>query len=168
MLRILDKVADRATSLSAILGTLGLIAEVVVILIDVIGRYFGSPLRGAQDVTQMAMVVLVFGGMALCDRQGGHIAVDLFERSFPRWLVRLTDILAAALGALVFGLIAWNMWKAAGLSQMLNLSTNIIGLPKDWFQFFVVACSVITTFGMTLRAVSLSLGAPTKWERHAS
>ena len=87
---------------------------------------------------------------------------------FPRWLVRLTDVSAAALGALVFGLIAWNMWKAAGLSQMLNLSTNIIGLPKDWFQFFVVACSVITTFGMTLRAVSLSLGAPTKWERHAS
>ncbi|WP_246022213.1 TRAP transporter small permease [Pararhodobacter zhoushanensis] len=158
MLRTLDTFAGRVIALAAVLGTLGLLAEVVVILIDVIGRYFGSPLRGAQDVTQMAMVVLVFGGMALCDRQGGHIAVDLFERSFPNWLNKLTDIVAAVLGALVFGLIAWNMWKSASISQMLNLSTNIINLPKDWFQYYVVVCSVITAAGMTLRAVYLSLG----------
>lgn len=159
MLRTLDKLAERVIALSAILGTLGLLSEVVVILADVIGRYFGSPLRGAQDVSQMAMVVLVFGGMALCDRQGGHIAVDLFERSYPAWLNRLTDILAALIGAVIFTLIAWNMWKAAELSRLLNLSTNIIRLPKDWFQIYVVASCVVTAFGMGLRALLLSLGA---------
>ena len=139
------------------------------ILIDVIGRYFGSPLRGAQDVTQMAMVVLVFGGMALCDRQGGHIAVDLFERAFPAWLNRVTDIIAALLGTTIFALIAWNMWKSAALSQMLNLSTNIINLPKDWFQYYVVVSCVITALGMLLRAVILSTGAPlSSSEGHSS
>ncbi|MCB1389795.1 MAG: TRAP transporter small permease [Rhodobacteraceae bacterium] len=160
MLRTLDNIAGRVIALSAILGTLGLIAEVVVILIDVTGRYFGSPLRGAQDVTQMAMVVLVFGGMALCDRQGGHIAVDLFERSMPDWLIRVTDFLAATSGALIFLGIAWQMWKSAAISRMLHLATNIIYLPKDWFQYYIIACSIITAFGMTLRAVSLLLGGP--------
>lgn len=162
MLRTLDTFAGRAIALSAMLGTVGLIAEVVVILIDVAGRYFGAPLTGAQDVTQMAMVVLVFGGMALCDRQGGHIAVDLFERSMPDWLIRLTDFLAAVSGALIFAGIAWQMWKSAAISQMLHLATNIIYLPKDWFQYYIVVCSVITAFGMVLRAVSLLLGAPIK------
>lgn len=155
MLSTLDKISARVTSLAAMIGTLGLLAEVVVILIDVIGRYFGYPLRGAQDVTQMAMVVLVFGGMALCDREGGHIAVDIFEKVMPRWANRLGDILSALLGATIFLAIAWNMWKAAALSQMLNLSTNIINLPKDWFQYFIVVCCVITAFGMLLRAVTL-------------
>lgn len=158
MLITLDKFAARLIALAALIGTIGLVAEVVVILIDVIGRYFGSPLRGAQDVTQMAMVVLVFGGMALCDRQGGHIAVDIFERSMPRWANRLGDILSALLGATIFLGIAWNMWKSAALSRMLNLSTNIINLPKDWFQYFVILCCLITAFGMILRAVTIIAG----------
>lgn len=164
MLRTLDTFAGRVIALSAILGTLGLITEVVVILIDVTGRYFGAPLTGAQDITQMAMVVLVFGGMALCDRQGGHIAVDIFERAMPLWMIRVTDFLAAVIGALIFAGIAWQMWKSATISQMLNLATNIIYLPKDWFQYYVVVCSVIAAFGMTLRALALLGGAP---PRHA-
>lgn len=158
MLAALDKFAGRVIALSAMVGTLGLVAEVVVILVDVIGRYFGSPLRGAQDVTQMAMVVLVFGGMALCDRQRGHIAVDVFERVMPRWAVDLGDILSALLGAVIFLGIAWNMWQSAALSRMLNLSTNIIYLPKDWFQYYVVVSCLITAFGMSLRAVTLIVG----------
>ena len=54
-----------------------------------------------------SMVILVFGGMALCDRQGGHIAVDLLERRFPPRLNRLIDIVAALMGAVIFGFIAW-------------------------------------------------------------
>jgi len=160
VLRTLDTFAGRVIALSAILGTLGLIGEVVVILVDVAGRYFGSPLRGAQDLTQMGMVVLVFGGMALCDRQGGHIAVDLFERKMPDWMIRLTDLLGAIAGALIFAGIAWQMWKSAAISQMLNLATNIIYLPKAWFQYYIVVCCIITAVGMLLRVVSLLLGGP--------
>jgi TRAP-type C4-dicarboxylate transport system permease small subunit len=115
LLAILNKGADGLTRLSALIGTLGLITEVVVILVDVVGRAFHHPLTGAQDISTMAMVLLVFGGMALCDRIGGHISVDLFE-------------------------------------------TSIIGLPKVYFQYFIVAASLITAFGMLLRALSLSLG----------
>jgi len=158
VLRTLDMIAARATALVAILGTIGLVAEVLVILVDVIGRYFGTPLRGAQDITQMSMLVLVFGGMALCDRIGGHIAVDVFERIFPDWLKRTTDIAGALLGAAIFGGIAWNMWKSAAMSSMLRQSTNIINLPFSWFKYFIVVACVVTVFGMLARALSLSLG----------
>lgn len=158
MLRTLDMIAARATALVALLGTVGLVAEVAVILVDVIGRYFGTPLRGAQDITQMSMLVLVFGGMALCDRIGGHIAVDVFERIFPDWLKRTTDIAGALLGAAIFGGIAWNMWKSAAMSSMLRQSTNIINLPFSWFKYFIVVTCIVTVFGMLARALSLSLG----------
>ena len=158
MLRALDTFAGRVIALSAFLGTLGLLTEVVVILIDVTGRFFGAPLHGAQDVTQMAMVVLVFGGMALCDRQGGHIAVDLFEHSFPRWLNRLGDVVASLLGAAIFVAIAWTTLESAALSRMLNSATNIIGLQKAWFQYYVFASCVVTSFGMALKALVLMSG----------
>lgn len=158
MLRRLRRTADALIHLAAVVGAVGLVAEVVVILVDVVGRYFGAPLRGAQDVSMMAMTIVVFGGMALCDRLGGHISVDVFEPSFPDWLNRLGDIVAALLGAAIFAGIAWTVWESSMLSLMLNLKTNIILWPKAWFQWAVCIFSAIAAMGMLLRTVELSMG----------
>ncbi|SFP18447.1 TRAP transporter small permease [Tranquillimonas alkanivorans] len=160
MVATLRRTADRLIHLAAVIGAVALIVELGVILVDVVGRYFGAPLTGAQDISTMTLAVLVFGAMALCDRTGGHISVDVFERRFPEWLNRAGDIVGAALGAAVFAGIAWTVWESAGLSQMLNLRTNIIDLPKWWFQWAVVVFSVITALGMVLRFVELCLGGP--------
>ena len=149
--------ADRLIGLSATIGALGLLVEVAVILTDVIGRAFGYPLYGSQDMITMAMVILVFGGMAMCDRYGGHIAVDIFEPRYPSWLNRFIDIFAAALGAIIFVFIAWAILESAKLSVMLNLSTNLLRLPKAWFQWGLAGLSIVTALGMLLRAVELSL-----------
>jgi TRAP-type C4-dicarboxylate transport system permease small subunit len=150
--------ADRLIRLAAIVGAVGLLAEVAVILADVVGRNFGRPLTGAQDISQMAMVLVVFGGMALCDRVGGHVAVDVLEPAFPAWLNRAGDVVSAFLGALIFAGIAWAVWESAALSRMLNLSTNIINLPKAYFQYAVVALSLVTALGLVLRGVESWLG----------
>lgn len=148
--------ADRLIGLSANIGAFGLLVEVIVILIDVVGRAFGNPLFGSQDMTTMAMVILVFGGMAMCDREGGHIAVDIFENRYPAWLNRAIDITAALLGAVVFAFIAFAILESAKLSVMLNLSTNLLRLPKAWFQWGLASLSILTAFGLLLRAAELS------------
>ncbi|CAN0601362.1 unnamed protein product, partial [Ectocarpus sp. 12 AP-2014] len=147
--------ADRLIGLSANIGALGLLVEVAVILIDVIGRAFGSPLFGSQDMITMAMVILVFGGMAMCDREGGHIAVDIFEPRYPNWLNRTIDIAAAILGAVIFAFIAYAIIESAKLSVMLNLSTNLLRLPKAWFQWGLAGLSILTALGLLLRAAEL-------------
>lgn len=157
MLTALQSLADRLIGLSAVLGALGLIVEVVVVLIDVTGRYFGAPLTGAQDITQMTLVIVVFGGMALCDRLGGHISVDVLEPVLPRAVLWLGDVIAPLVGAAVFIAIAVAVWDSAALSRMLNLATNIIYLPKAWFQYIMVVFCLITAFGMGLRALATAL-----------
>lgn len=157
MLHITRKLADGLIDLSATLGALGLMAEVAIILVDVIGRAFGKPLYGSQDLITMTMVILVFGAMALCDRKGGHIAVDLFERYYPDWMNRLIDILAALIGAVIFVGIAYAVNDSAQFSKMLNLSTNLLRLPKVWFQNALSLFALMTAVGMALRAVELAL-----------
>lgn len=155
----LRSLADRLIGLSATIGALGIIVEVCVILVDVVGRAFGKPLYGSQDLSTMTMVIVVFGGMALCDRMGGHIAVDIFERYFPDWLNRLIDAVSALLGAAIFLTLAWAILDSAKISVMLNLSTNLLQLPKAWFQYAISAFAVLTAFGMTLRAIELAMGS---------
>lgn len=149
--------ADRLIGLSANLGALGLLVEVIVILVDVVGRAFGSPLFGSQDITTMSMVILVFGGMAACDRHGGHIAVDLFEPRFSPSFNRFIDISSALLGAVIFAFIAWAIIESAKLSVMLNLSTNLLRLPKAWFQWSLAGFAILTAFAMALRSAELAL-----------
>ncbi|MCR9276004.1 MULTISPECIES: TRAP transporter small permease [Mameliella] len=157
MLTALRKTADGLIRLSAAIGALALMAEVGVILVDVIGRAFGHPMFGSQDLITMIMVMLVFGGMALCDRNGGHIAVDLFQKTYPPLMNLVIDIFSALLGAVIFAFIAWAVWESAKLSQMLNLSTNLLRLPKAWFQWGLCGFAVLTALGMFLRAVELTL-----------
>jgi TRAP-type C4-dicarboxylate transport system permease small subunit len=151
-------VADGLIGLSATIGALGLIVEVFVILVDVIGRALGSPLLGSQDLIMMTMVILVFGGMALCDRKGGHIAVDLFERYYPRRMNRFIDILSALVGAVIFVALAWAVLESSKISLMLNLSTNLLLLPKAWFQWALCGFALVAAFGMAVRALELTLG----------
>lgn len=149
--------ADRLISLSALIGAAGLLVISVTIMVDVVGRFFGHPLYGGQDIVTMAMVILVFGGMAICDQTGSHITVDILEPRLPVWFNRLVDILSAGLGALVFGLIAWAVVESASLSVMLNLKTNLLGLPKVWFQGALAGFATLTALGMALRAAEMAL-----------
>lgn len=150
-------IADRLIGLSATIGAIGLFFEVGITVVDVVGRAFGHPLYGSQDITTMAMVIVVFGGMALCDRNGGHIAVDVFERRYPDWLNKGADILSALLGAVIFFGIAYAVLESAKISVMLNLNTNLLNLPKAWFQWALAAFSVVTALGLMLRAAELTL-----------
>ena len=157
MLDSIRRAADGLIDLAAAIGSVALILEVGIILVDVVGRALGSPLFGSQDMVTMIMVLLVFGGMAVCDRQGGHISVDLLEKRFPGLMNRIIDILAAITGASIFAFIAWAVYDSAKLSQMLNLSTNLLNWPKAWFQWALCGFSLLTAAGMALRAVELIL-----------
>lgn len=158
MIATLQKVTDRLIGLSAFIGTAGLLFVVGVIIVDVVGRNFGRPLYGSQDLITMAMVLIVFGGMALCDRVGGHVVVDIFEGAFPTSLNRAIDIISAVLGVVIFILIAWTVFRSAQLSQMLNLSTNLLRLPLFWFQYALCFFSLVGVLTMLMRAITLMAG----------
>ncbi|MEZ5477706.1 MAG: TRAP transporter small permease [Thiolinea sp.] len=149
--------ADRLIDLSASIGALGLMVEVLIILTDVVGRAFGYPLLGSQDLITMTMILVVFGGMAICDRFGGHISIDIFERYFSARMNTLVDIISALLGAVIFAVIAWTVYESSQLSLLLNLSTNLLFLPKAWFQWILSGFALLTALGMLLRALELSL-----------
>lgn len=142
--------------MSAAAGSVALIVIVLTVLADVVGRYFHAPLYGAQDIVQMASVFVVFGGMAFCERRGGHIRVDLFERRFPAGLNHVLLVAGSLAGAVVFALIAWQMWEASKLARMLNMATNILSLPRAPFQYAIAALSAVASLGLLVKAVTLA------------
>ena len=63
--------------------------------------------------------------------------------------------MSALFGAVIFAALAWTVMESAKLSVMLNLSTNLLELPKAWFQWALSGFSVLTALGLALRAIEL-------------
>ncbi|GEO84770.1 MULTISPECIES: TRAP transporter small permease [Alphaproteobacteria] len=159
MLRFFAKGADLLAGAAAILAGISLLFITAVILIDVIGRYFGSPFYGARDLVQMAAVIVVFGGMAYADRNGGHIQVDILEQVFSPGLNRVLTAAGYMIGAVVFALIGWNMWAAAEMSALLNMSTNLLNLPRGPFEQITSILAWATALCLVERVLDRVFGA---------
>ncbi|MER0236773.1 TRAP transporter small permease [Fulvimarina sp. MAC8] len=158
MFSLIERGVGLLVGLAALLGGVALVVITAVVCIDVAGRYFGSPLFGARDIVQVAAVFAVFGGMAYLDRRDGHIQVDVLQGVFPAALNRVLTIVGYAVGAVAFGLIAWQMWVAAGYSVMLNSATNLLRIPEAPFQIALAVLSAIAVLQMLLRIVQILTG----------
>lgn len=165
MLAPLRMVTDWLINLSALLGAAGLLVALGAIATDVIGRAFGAPLYGARDVVSMAGVFVVFGGMALAHRKGAHVVVDLLQRTFPDRLNRFLTILGDVLGAIVFVLIAWQLWSMIPLARMLRMSTNLLYFPRWPFLMAMTGLALVCALSMALRALETILGTAAKGAR---
>ena len=142
---------DRLINIAAIMASVVLVAIVMAILADVAGRnLLNAPLRGTQDLMQVALIIIIFGAVAMVDRQDANIAVDLLEPKFSPLLNRSLNLIGRWLGALIFFGIAWAMVDSATISKLLNLGTNILNIPKAPFQYLISACSLLTAVSMVL------------------
>ena len=70
-----------------------LVALMAYTVIDVLLRYvFNRPFRGSLEITEFAMALIVFLGIAYCGWLGGHVAVDIFERPLENPRLRFIPV----------------------------------------------------------------------------
>lgn len=130
-----------------------IIFMMLVSIVDVVGRYFfNAPLASAYELVQFSMVLIVFGGLALCGYVGGHVSINLLgallNRPFGRWIKAIVH----ACGAVLFALIAWR----SGLDALSYYSTGeVSNTTRIPFYLFVAAVAL----GSGLYCVVLALDA---------
>jgi TRAP-type C4-dicarboxylate transport system permease small subunit len=84
------------------LAGIGLLAIVVVLVIDVLGwKLFKHPFPSAQDFVMYMNVVAVFFAIAYIQTDRGSTAIELFQKNFPRWLKVSVRTLTWVLGMAV-------------------------------------------------------------------
>lgn len=126
-------------------------ALMVYTVLDVVLRYvFNAPFRGSLEMTQFAMSAIVFLGLAHCGWTGGHVAVDILERSLTQPGLRWVPALLSLVGAAVFVAIAWYSLQEA--LATLHRVSNMLRWPHYPFL-------LLTAFGSAVYAVVLLVQA---------
>ncbi len=95
-------------------------AAVAVLLCMVLGtadvlaaRLLNRPLAGTIEATAMLVVLMVFGPLALIQREKSHIRVELVYELLGDRGRAILDVVASALGIVFFVLIGWYGWQNA-------------------------------------------------------
>ena len=107
-----------------LLGTVGMIAAMLVGVADVLGTEFlGRPVLGTLEFTESTMVLVVFGALAYAQERRAHIRVELlYSHVGPRgksFMEAVTHIVAF----IFFALVAWMGYVELEYSLEIKEST---------------------------------------------
>jgi len=130
----------RADALLGIAASAILLAMMLLTVVDVVARYvFSRPVRGAFEVTELMLVVLIFAGLPLVSFSEEHAVMDFIDRvtgtRARRWLRRAVE---AASAAFMF-LMAWLTWLKADRIWAYRDATDVLRVVYGPFVYFMAA-----------------------------
>ena len=127
-----------ADSLLGVAASAILLAMMFLTVVDVVARYiFSRPVRGAFEVTELMLLVLIFAGLPLVSFSDEHAVMDFIDRLFGRRgqdrLQRLVQLLNAAF----MFLLTWLVWRKADRIWAYRDSTDVLRIVYGPFVYFM-------------------------------
>jgi TRAP-type C4-dicarboxylate transport system permease small subunit len=130
----------RADAVLGIAASTLLACLMLVTFIDVVARYlFNRPIRGAFEVTELLLLVLIFAGLPLVSHADEHVTMDFIDRWLgPRGRARLNRLINLLVAALMF-FMAWQVWIRAGRVSSYGDATDVLRILYGPFVYFMAA-----------------------------
>ena len=115
-----------------------LLAMMALTVVDVVARYvFSRPVRGAFEVTELMLLVLIFAGLPLVSFSDEHAVMDFIDRLLgPRaqgWLERGVQLVNAAF----MFLLTWLVWRKADRIWAYRDATDVLRIVYGPFVYFM-------------------------------
>jgi len=128
----------RADALLGVPASVVLLAMMGLTVVDVVARYrFSRPVRGAFEVTELMLVVLIFAGLPLVSFSDEHAVMDFVDRLLgPRGQGRLQRCVHVVNAAFMF-LLTWLMWRKADRIWAYGDATDVLRILYGPFVYFM-------------------------------
>lgn len=139
------------------LAAAALVALMLIVLVDVIGRdAFNRPLAAGTELTELAMALLSFVAFPLLALRQRDITVDLFDFiGGGSGTKKFQVALAGFVGAVVYALLSWQMMNFAHRATVSGEATSQIGLPLTyvwWLMCILAAMAAVASLAVALAA----------------
>ena len=120
---------------------------------DVVLRYlFSAPIRGAFELTELMLLVLIFAGLPLVSRADEHVTMDFIDRMLPprgrMFVIRAVHALTAA----VMLTLAWLVWLKGDKIAAYADTSESLKIPIAPFVYFMAIMIAATGAIHTLKA----------------
>jgi len=143
-----------------LLGSIGMMASMLICFADVIGtNFFDWPVPGALEITESTMVLIVFGALAFTQEKRGHIRVEILHGLMSARMKSLSDLITHLVALVFFVLLAWYSFGE------LSYSWEIQEATMGTIRFPLYPARTLLTAGALLLVVQLALDVVTDFGR---
>jgi TRAP-type C4-dicarboxylate transport system permease small subunit len=116
-----------------------------VTFVDVVARYlFNRPIRGAFELTELLLLVLIFAGLPLVSHADEHVTMDFIDRILPAPAARVMVRAMHGFCAALMFFLTWQIWIKAGRIAAYGDTTDTLRIPVGPFVYFMVAMIALT------------------------
>jgi TRAP-type C4-dicarboxylate transport system permease small subunit len=130
----------RADAVLGIAASAILFAMMSLTFVDVVARYvFNRPIRGAFEVTELLLLVLIFAGLPLVSHADEHVTMDFIDRWLPPSRRALLNRSIHLLVAALMFFMAWQVWLRAGRVSSYGDATDVLRIVYGPFVYFMAA-----------------------------
>ena len=112
---------------------------------DVVARYLiNHPIRGAFEITELTLLVLIFAGLPLVSHADEHVTMDFIDRILPaRLRVGWIRVMHAVCAAIMF-FLSWQVWIKATRISSYNDTTDVLLITIGPFVYFMALMIALT------------------------
>ena len=122
-----------------------LFAIMALTFFDVLGRKLAdNSIPGSLEVTELLMVVVIFGALPLVSERGEHVEFDSLDPYLPAWLRKLQVVLVHMLCAGVLLALGWLMWRSGNQFLETGETTAQLKILKAPFLYGMGALCAAT------------------------
>jgi TRAP-type C4-dicarboxylate transport system permease small subunit len=146
--RVLDKAITLITQVSLWIGIAALAAIVLIVFVDVCGRYLlNMPTPVAYDLVEQSLVVMAGFSITLASLKGIHPSIDLVTIRFPRVVRTLMNKAYSLLGFVVAMAMTYSLWFIA--LNFLKKKTTLMILQVNPAPFVFLLAIGLFLCGLT-------------------
>jgi len=133
-----------ADAILGIAASAVLLAMMLLTVVDVVARYgFSRPVRGAFEVTELMLLVLIFAGLPLVSFADEHAVMDFIDRVLGVLAQRGLERAVQAVCAAFMFLLAWLVWLKADRIWGYRDATDVLRIVYGPFVYFMaVTCAL--------------------------
>jgi TRAP-type C4-dicarboxylate transport system permease small subunit len=127
---------------------------------DVFGRKlagsvsFMNPIPGTFELTEYALIVIVFFSLGYTQVKGEHISIDIITSRFPKRGQAIIDSIMSLVGLVMFSLVAWQGMVYAGRLFAGHNVSGTLSIPQAPFAIVVAAGSIVYCLAMLVGFLS--------------
>jgi TRAP-type C4-dicarboxylate transport system permease small subunit len=128
---------------------------------DVVARdVFDEPFAITTDATRLMLAAMVYAVLPTVSRLEQHVGVDLLDAWLPASWTRPRQAVLNLVAAVIFGVVAWQIWIVAGQKLSYDERTTFVEWPVYPLFYFIAVMSGLTALALLYIAVHYIVGRP--------
>ena len=159
MFAALDTFSRWVSRGGAIVGRIFIFLLMMLITVDVIGRYFGYPTMVAHEMSAYLLVAITFIGLSYALRTGSHIEITVLRDRLSSKMRKLLMVATSSIATIFCGWLTWATFNMALESFMQKTTSITIIHTPFWIpQSFISLGLAMITVELIAKTLRRSLG----------